>query len=283
MPEARDKYGRAVTIRPDDNHSQARYGMTLLLTGPPEKQAILARLSTDHVYRDASEAKALSMELARHYDYGNAAASRALLRFIDQFNPAELYPASWWNDVLQTFGSPTLAHDRIMRGVMSAVYSWSIPTREVIRALAQFSDDARLNSLGAGTGYWEFLLAKHFDVPVAATDIHLKHRFIPEESGEYATASINASDVVFLSWVPRGVEDARRVLERMATKQRLILVGEPPDAFGVAQTCATASFHKMLAADFQLVDTVVPARFQYFRDTVCLYIKQTDARPESGS
>lgn len=277
MGEARDKYSQAVLIEPDNIHCQARYGMALLVAGPPEKQSVLSRLAQDHVYDDISEATRLARELAQHYDYNDAASAEVLLRVLEQFNPGELYTTAWWNAVLGDFGSPVLAHDRILRGVMSAVFSWSIPTREVIEAIAQFAGGARLNSLGAGTGYWELLLAQHFGVQVRATDLTLKHRFIPMEPGEYATAQIDAADVVFLAWVPEGVEDAQRVLERIVRGQRLVLVGEPPDEFGVAQTCGTSSFHALLTTQFKLVDTIAPARFNYFRDSVNLYIKEVHA------
>lgn len=274
MIEARNKYEQAVCIDPDDINCQSRYGMALLLTGPEEKLSVLAALDRDHVYGDASEATSLARALAKHYDYKDTAAGEALTRMFDNFNPNELHSTAWWNGILETFGPSVNAHDRILRGVMSAVFSWSIPTSEVIERIAQFADGARLNSIGAGTGYWEYLLANHFGVRIRAADIKLKHRFIPMEAGGYLTAPIDVGDVVFLAWIPEGVDDSLQVLKRMARGQRLVLVGETPDKYGVAQTCGTCSFYSLLNAQFKLVDTLIPARYNYFMDSVYLYVKR---------
>lgn len=274
LPGAVEYYRRAVSLNPRDIFAQARYGHGLLVSGSAEKRALITRLQTDHLYADAKDAAAVARELACRYGYDNQAANNALMSLLESWDPSQLYPAAWWQERLSSFGSPEDGHDRILRGVMSQVFSWSIPARETHERLASFIGPARLNSLGAGAGYWEYLLNRHFGIPVVASDIALTHRFIDVAVSDYASAPIGRDDVIFIAWIPAGEHAACRILERMVPGQKLILLGEVPDSAEAPLTCATGEFYARLMEGFDMEENCPLVRFSHMRDSISFLVKK---------
>ncbi len=266
-------YRKAISLSPRDVFAQARYGHALLVSGPREKLKLLKQLQADHLYENVGESLALAKELARLYGYEDTSASHALRDFLDEWKPSQLYPGSWWQEKLLSFGHPEQGHDRILRGVISQIFSWSIPTREVLQKLAGFVGAARLNSLGAGAGYWEYLLNRHFSIPVVASDIALAHRFVDMGVADYGAVPVDKDDVIFIAWIPAGENAVSQVLQRMESGQKLVVVGEFPESADSPLTCATTEFFAELIQGFHREEIYPLTRFAYMRDSILLLIK----------
>jgi len=119
------------------------------------------------------------------------------------------------------------------------LYSWAVPTEEVIEALAQFSP---IVEVGAGRGYWAALL-QEAGADVVAYDLlppselsqNTYHRsrkkgqkrvFTEVLKGDHRTLEeVDASRSLFLCWPPYNMPMAFKCLKAF-TGDRLIYVGE---------------------------------------------------------
>ncbi|HED12556.1 MAG TPA: tetratricopeptide repeat protein [Gammaproteobacteria bacterium] len=273
IPEALQYCSKAVEIDPSSADAQIRLGSVLSVSGSEEKRRLLECLEEDHVYTDTREPMMLASELSGLYSCEDDTARESLVRLFSEFDSGEVYPSSWWLSALQRFGPRELAHDKIARGVMSSVYSWSIPTKEVLGDIVRFTGDGGISSYGSGRGYWEYLLQTGYGVDVLASDTHLRHRFVEMQKLDYADADVHKADTVFLSWVPDGVSSAEGLLDKMRSGQRLVLVGVPADKRGAARICATSRFFTILVDRFRHQATVPLVQFAYIDDVVEFYVK----------
>jgi tetratricopeptide (TPR) repeat protein len=272
--EAHEWYLRALAADPYSLDAHRRLTFSLLATGTPEKLEIHQRLRSNYVYRDVEEARALAVAFARHFPYPDEQAADALVRLFEAFLPGEIHPARWWETALGAFGPVESGRDKIVRAVLTAVYSWSVPTREALDRIAAWTSGATLASYGAGAAYWEYLLARHYGVTVRTSDLWLRHRFIEVVNEQHASAPLEPDWVVMLAWIPLGDTSTISLLDRMRPAQKLILVGEPADSMGRARLCASEAFFDRLRADFTLTEKHVPVRFSYVADTVECHIKR---------
>jgi hypothetical protein len=274
---AHEWYLRAIEADPRSGDAHIRLTFSLLATGTSEKLALHRRLRSDHRYADPEEARQLAVALARHFRYPDEPTAQALVRLFESFSPGQIYPARWWEDALTPFGPRESGHDKIVRAVLTAVYSWSIPTREVLDRIAEWVGGATLASYGAGAAYWEYLLARHYGLRVRATDLWLRHRFMEVANEKHETAALDPAAVVMLAWIPLGDASPLTLLDRMRPGQKLVLVGEPADATGRARLCATEAFFDRLRTAFTLVEKVEPVRFSYVADTIECQVKRCPA------
>lgn len=263
---------KAVELNPLSADAQIRLGSVLSVSGSEEKRQLLDRLEEDHIYTDMREPMTLASELSRMFSYENDTAQESLIRLFTEFDPGNVYPEQWWQSTLQRFGPRELAHDKIARGVLSSVYSWSIPTKEALEEIVNFIGALRLSSYGAGRAYWEYLLRIHYGVDVIASDVEFRNRFIEIEKSDYANANVNTGDIVLLSWVPDGESSAECILNKMQSGQRLILIGVLA-VYNVSQICATNQFFSILHEQFYHNSTIPLVQFSYLNDTVELYTK----------
>ena len=134
-----------------------------------------------------------------------------------------------------------------------------------------FAADTLLHSIGAGTGYWEWLLARHFGARVLASDLILRHRFVEMAVEDYGTATVGEDETVFLAWIPRGVEAVLNLFEQMRAGQGLVIIGEGPDAQGKARICATEKVFGYLETFFEAAGTVRLGYYSYIHDDVRMY------------
>ncbi len=254
-----------------DGKGQINYGLALRECGGPERERLLAELETDHRYPHAVDAMVPLTALAQTLPMPPSQSSEPLDRFLKRFSPDKLYPEAWWRETLARFGDPRFAPDKVLRAVFSKVFSWSLPTREGLEAIATAVGGGRLASYGAGGGYWEYLLATHFSVPVVASDLTLGHRFIEMTSADFRTAPVAPDDTVLLAWVlnsPPVVAALLPLLDRMVSGQRLILVGDTPDEGGRARTCGTEELFTYLDRHFELERRIDLVRFAYLHDEI---------------
>jgi Flp pilus assembly protein TadD len=265
------QYERALAIQPCNREAIMRLGYAATVTGAKEKTGLLSQLENDYLYSDPGEAWLQAKALAGLYDCPQDAIKDHLAGLFDDFNPSELYSDAWWREALSPFSTGGNPFDIYARSVFSSIFAWSIPSASALMALSDFSGGRRLNSPGAGTGYWEYLLAQYYDKQVYATDKKLRHRFIDVQRADYSEAEIMPDDVVFLSWIPRGASAAESIAQKIQPGQRLILAGEhQQDGQGV-RICATERFYKLIDARFRLMEKIQLVRFSGFNDSVCFY------------
>lgn len=280
---ARDRYEDAaacyrIALQADPGDWQLRinYGIALAETGSPERLAAMARLKQDHVYANLDEPMALARTLAVGYPVPPEFERAPLDDFFARFDPGAVYAAAWWRERLDAFGPPARGADTMLRGCFAKVFSWSLPDAAALAAVAGFIGGRRLCSHGAGSGYWEYLLQTHHGVNVTAGDLFLHHRFIPMRREDFGQAAVDLGDVVMFAWIieARNVVDAAlNVLRRMAPGQRLILMGDRPDAAGAPRTCGTPALFAHLAEHFTLERSVDLVNFSCLHDGIDCYVR----------
>jgi len=245
----------------------------ILHDGTPDKESLLSQLGEKHVFETWQEAKELSSELLELTDYFDVYAVKALQLFFDGYDPGTLHSRQWWQEQLDLFGDVKFGHDKILRGVHSVVFSWSLPDNETLTQIAGFIQGDRLCSYGAGSALWERLLSDNFSIDVVASDFSPRHSFLTVNKEDYSTTVISSTDVIFLAWIIRGDQGVFNILNQMNEGQKLVLIGEPPDEYGIARICGTSEMFSLLNKEFSLVKSIPLVSFSMLNDTACLYVK----------
>src|SRR4051812_41614544 len=139
-------------------------------------------------------------------------------------------------------GASPDAVDGIRRKLIWA-YSWAVPSREVIEEIARH---APLIEMGAGTGYWAWLLSQAgadvlaYDANVAAPP----HWFGVREGGPEAL-SAHSGRALYLCWPPLDEPFAEGCLERYEGQTLLYL--------GAEGRTAGPGFYARLEREWELV------------------------------
>ena len=265
-------YLRAIALDPKSQNAHTKAEAFLLRrAGAAGKESAFMRLLEDRVYERPSEAVNDALALFEAYTYPEAWVLNETGKLLRQFNPEKIYPGAWWKEQLSRFGILTEGHDKVFRGICSALYSWSLPSLEAVETVAAFIGKEVLRSFGAGTGYWEWLLATHFGARVRASDRVLRRRFIAMTQEDYSAASVGHGEVVFLAWIPQGVDAVMNLLRQMHTGQKLVVVGQGPDHTGKARICATDEVFRYLDGTFESAEKMPLGYFSYIRDDVRMY------------
>ena len=266
-------YLDAVKIEPQSQNAYTRFDQ-FLLSGSNEKREFLKYLGKNYVYSSWTEAVDDAKSLATIFNYHDKRVMTALHNFLESYSPGELYKRSWWQAEIDKFGDPAYGHDKVLRSVHSSIFCWSLPDSETMSQLAAFIGDTRLYSYGAGTGVWERLLSEHFDISVVATEYTLRHRFIPMTFEDYSTAKVNPNDTMFIAWIQGGDTNIFNIINQLQVGQKLILVGEPPDQYGVPRICATPELFALLKDAFRLEKTISLVSYSLLNDSVSMYVKK---------
>lgn len=265
---------------PLDPRGHVNYGLVLRDVRVDGRGRILDRLVQDHLYTGPEQPIKLATELARTVPLPPGQSREPLDRWLTAFQPWEVYDDAWWRGILAGFGDPAQGGDKILRAVFAKVYSWSIPSREALQAVTDFAAGRRIASYGAGAGYWEFLLQRHFSVPLRASDIRLRNRFVEMALQDVQSAPVDPADVVFLGWVlnmEHVVEGTMRMLDRMAPGQGLVLVGDHDRAGGRVPPCGSEAFFDHLDRHFVREGSASVPRFSYLHDDVAFLRKRPRA------
>lgn len=270
---ARKHYFNAVEMDPDSQNAYIQLDQFLLKSGGDDKKTFLKELASDYIYADWQESKSDMRKLASMSDYPDNAAVQALRAFVDDYDPSKLHSRRWWQKRLDTFGGMKNGHDKLLRSLHSAIYCWSLPDKQTLTELADFISGTRLCSYGAGAGVWECLMQQHFDIEVDASDINLRHRFLPMKQVDYSTAKVVPNDSIFFAWILRGDLNVLNILNQMHQGQKLVLIGEPPDEEDVPRICATPEMWSLLYEKFLLVKTIPLVSYSLLNDTACLFVK----------
>jgi len=272
--EALEHFFIADKLEPKSQNVYTKLDKLILYSGSEEKAAILNNLNKENVYDNWDDAVNDARQLAQLLEYPDAAALTVLRQFLDKYNPAILHPREWWQQQLKLFGNDKFAHDKILRAIHSAVFSWSLPDKQTLTSIAKFVDGTRLYSYGAGSALWERLLSDHFAVDVVTTDFKPRHSYLPIVSEDYSASTITESDTIFLAWIIRGDIGVLNILNQLKSGQKLVLVGEPRDKNGIPRICATPEIFDFLDNDFTLVESIALVSYSMLNDTVSLYIKK---------
>jgi tetratricopeptide (TPR) repeat protein len=266
-------YFIAEELIPGSQNIYTKLDKLILYEGTDEKKGILRQLAEPHIFKDYREAHAVAVKLAELTEYSDDKAIGCLNNFFSDYDPEILYSRDWWQQKLAQFGPAVLGHDKILRGIHSAVFSWSLPDKETLTSISDFVSGTRLYSYGAGSAFWEHQLSEHFNVEIKATDFKPRHSFLPITEEDYSTAVIPEGDSVFIAWIVRGDTGILNVLNQFKTGQKLVLVGEPPDKEGVPRICATPEIFSLLEQEFTLFETIPLISYSALNDTVNLFIK----------
>ena len=141
-------------------------------------------------------------------------------------------------------------------------YSWAVPSPEAIEALAAYSP---IVELGAGTGYWAWLLSlagarvQAFDLNAPSPPQWLQTRPISQY-----VAREHGDATLLLCWPPLGEPMAFDALMSFEGR-RVAYVGEWRGRTG------DAGFHDLLERDFKRVHEVAIPRWPGFEDSLYIY------------
>ena len=271
--EALEHYFIADKLKPNSQDIYTKLDKLILYSGSEEKASILNNLNKENVCDNWDDAVNDARQLAQLLEYPDEGALATLRQFLDEYNPAILHPREWWQQELKLFGDDEFAHDKILRAIHSAVFSWSLPDKQTLTSIAAFIDGTRLYSYGAGSALWERLLSDHFDIEVVATDFKPRHSYLPIVSEDYSKSIITESNTIFLAWIIRGDVGVLNILNQLKSGQKLVLVGEPRDEKGIPRICATPEMFDLLDNEFTLAESIPLVSYSMLNDTASLYIK----------
>jgi len=272
--KALNLYYKADNLAEKSQNIYTKLDKLILHNNIPEKKEILDKLGEQHVYESLQEIREYSNKLIDLTEYFDEASLEVLRFFLEDYDPYQLHSRDWWEAQLNKFGDVHSGHDKILRGIHSAVFSWSLPDKQTLSAIANFAHGTRLYSYGAGSALWEHLLSEHFSIDVIATDFKPRHSYLPVKSEDYSKSRISERDTIFLSWIIRGDLGVLNILNQMVSGQKLILVGEPRDEQGIPRICATPEMFQLLDDEFTLVESIPLVSYSMLNDTVSLYIKK---------
>lgn len=166
-------------------------------------------------------------------------------------------------------------------------YTWAIPDPETVAFVARYLAPQAVE-VGAGTGYWAWLL-RQLGIDIEAYDIAppdhctnnrhhspydaasgtflglLRETYAPVQTGGPEVLPQHAERALFLCWPPYRKPMARRCLENY-DGQRLVYLGE--DRGG---NCATNAFFDRLHRDWREIDARWPAHWYRMCDRVSVY------------
>ena len=178
-------------------------------------------------------------------------------------------------------------------------YTMAVPDPETVALVARFLDP-RAVEIGAGTGYWAWLM-RQLGIDMLAYDsappdqcatnrIHspydfetctlkgeLRETFAPVQLGGPEVLATHTDRVLFVCWPPYRSSMAVQCLKSYAGS-RLVYVGE-----GYGDSCATGSFFDRLQKDWREIETHWLVRWGDQHDRVTVYERKKRGRGKRES
>lgn len=183
------------------------------------------------------------------------------------------------NPYLDEFKKAKVSHRFLtspIRGELCSKYSWAIPDKEAIYALAKLSP---ILELGAGTGYWASLLDEvgaevlAFDkYPPALSEGNHYHpqgkQWFPVQEGGPEVASKYPDHTLFLCWPPYADPFATEATKAFmaAGGKRLVYVGE-----GNYGCTGDDAFHELLRESWNQEKYVALPTWEGIHDGMMIY------------
>lgn len=168
--------------------------------------------------------------------------------------PREVEKLGFWDRFqwgIKQYGTPEAFQAKYEppQQLLRAKYAWAVPTFEAVRAIADWSP---LVEIGAGTGYWAWLL-RQLGADVVAYDLHPPG---PEDAHGHNT--FHGPNPCFTEVLPGGPEMAAQHPDRTlflcwppkddtATRALMDFPGRQVIHVGAQGVTADAQFHAMLA------------------------------------
>lgn len=158
-------------------------------------------------------------------------------------------------------GYKTFSHERTdfknNRGDLVKEYAWAIPSNDALRKIAGFA--SHICEIGAGTGYWAYMLKQH-GCDIVAYDLAIPGQhdnkwghdktWFPVQHGDVLTINQHQHRALMLCWPPYSTDMAEAVL-KLYTGRKVIYIGE-----GDGGCNATEEFFKILWNKFNEVEVV---------------------------
>ena len=153
-------------------------------------------------------------------------------------------------------------------------YAWAVPTKDAVRALAEFARGRGLIEIGAGLGYWASLL-NAAGADVAAYDIEPlgddtffladASPHFPVQAGGTEMAARAGRRVLFLCWPPMDDPMAAEALAAYPGT-RLAYAGEDEDG-----CTGDDGFFRLLKRDWRLTDRIDLPLWQMTYDSLTFW------------
>jgi hypothetical protein len=152
-------------------------------------------------------------------------------------------------------------------------FAWAVPTDEALQAIAKFSP---IVEIGAGTGYWAWLLRRDYNVdilpydhepPQNSTENHYRHTrtFVPVLKGGPRKAKQFPQHALFLCWPPYRTSMADDCVRLYAGKH-VIYIGE-----GHGGCNANDAFFERLEKDFEKIDDIAIPQWNGLHDALTIW------------
>ena len=180
-------------------------------------------------------------------------------------NQVHRFPQNW--DVQHLNIEDILNREKLVQE-----YSWAIPSKSVIRRIVEFSPS--ICEIGAGTGYWAYML-KQAGANVVAYDIAVPGKrennwghnrtWYPVQEGDILSINQHQSKALMLCWPPYSRSMASTVLN-LYTGNKLIYIGE--SRYGCT---ADDKFFDLLDKDWNLVENKEMIVWEGLHDSLYLY------------
>ncbi|MCY4582461.1 MAG: hypothetical protein OXE50_06655 [Chloroflexi bacterium] len=161
-----------------------------------------------------------------------------------------------------------LREEHARRRTFIAWYGYAAPTREAVRAVADFLEGRTVLEVCAGLGLWARLLRDE-GVSVLATDAGEQQgpSYICVEQCDALSAvdAHGSCDALLLCWPPEGQPVAAEALRRFGG-ERLVYVGD-------GRFTGDAAFHDMLGSDWRLERRLPLPSWPGLEDCLRLYAR----------
>jgi hypothetical protein len=156
---------------------------------------------------------------------------------------------------------------RAIRKKLAWAYSYAVPSREV---LAELVTHGPLIEVGAGTGYWAWLLTQ-LGVDIVAFDRNAAAppHWHPVASGGAVALDAHPQRTLFLCWPPLDEPLAQQCLERYQGDV-FLHIGET----GVSARTGSQTFRQLLAREWELVREVPLPRWPGFHDSLTVWRRE---------
>lgn len=151
-------------------------------------------------------------------------------------------------------------------------YAWAIPNETALYRISQFTKS--ICEIGAGTGYWAYLLSQQ-GIDIVAYDLKVPsvhdneyghtEKYFDVKHGDVLSITQHQNRALMLCWPPYANTMSDVVLS-LYTGKKVIYIGE--DQYGCT---GCEEFHNRLNNEFKIVDTVDIPNWDGIRDYLHLY------------
>ncbi|MBD2480366.1 hypothetical protein H6G79_36095 [Anabaena sp. FACHB-83] len=170
------------------------------------------------------------------------------------------------NEYLQIFNSLSRCDLSEQRVSLARQFAWAVPNQEAIEYLVSLSP---IIEIGAGTGYWAFLVRQAGGVIRAFDEQpydngYCSNKWTEVEVGNPSTVADYPDHCLFLCWPPGYSPMAYQCLLNYSG-DRVVYIGDTDGATGCTR------FRKLLQHDWRLERRIEIPRFPGMFDSLVLY------------